>query len=167
LTVPANTNVRNAPQTSDRPPAFDARVAAYLPGLHAQAAYYCRQTADREDLVNDTVEHALKTWRDFRPDGGFWWWLKTRMRQVVSRRKKLAAAACRKPVRLPIATEPARQEDYAAIGQILDSMPERTRAIMLHTAMGEEGPEVGARFGIGRERVRQIVLATREELRAA
>jgi RNA polymerase sigma factor (sigma-70 family) len=153
--------------TTNRPAAFDARVAAYLPGLHAQAAYYCRQMADREDLVNDTVEHALKTWREFRPDGGFWWWLRSRMRQVVSQRKKRANSPSRKPVRLPAATEPARQEDYTAIGQILDSMPERTRSIMLHTAMGEEGPEVGARFGIGRERVRQIVLKARKDLRAA
>lgn len=153
----------------NRPPEFDNAVAAYLPGMHAQAGHYCRQVADREDLVNDTVEYALRTWRDFRPDGAMWWWLKWRMRKVVAERAIQAKAAKRvgRAVSMAAASGvhvPANQNDAAALSQVLAGMPTRTRDIMLRSAMGEEGPEIGARHGIGRERVRQIIRKERARL---
>ena len=151
-----------------RPAAFDARLAAYLPGLRKQATHY---NCDADDLVSDTVEYALRTWRDFREGGGFWWWLQWRMRQVVALRRKAARTNKRdgRTVSLDNATHAStapQQEDYLALVQVLESIPAgRSRDIVLRSAMGEEGPEIGARYGIGRERVRQIVRANRAKMK--
>ena len=159
--------------TMERPKDFDARVVAYLPGLRKQAGKYYRKSEDREDLVSATVEYALKTWRDFRPDGALWLWLRWRMRYVFSRRKRTAKALMRSGIGitldcLPDVLEPPRQEDYAALSYALSSVKDgRDRDIVLRYALGETSKDIGAKHGIGQERVRQIVRATRATLRAA
>lgn len=151
-----------ANDNSPRPAEFDKRLATYIPGLRKQAKHY---NCDVDDLVSDTVEHALKSWHTFREDGGFWWWLKRCMQYVVARRKRIQRPRTVAIMNHDAATHP-NQEEYADLSRALNSLPVgRDGEIVLRAAMGEEGPEIGARHGIGGERVRQIVRANRKSLK--
>lgn len=154
----------NAHQTTaandNRPPEFDARVMAYLPGLRSMAAKRVPREY-RQDLVTDTIMHALTHWKSFREDGGMWNWLEWCMRGIIKNAATKAAVRKRLATFVPIEdhmhlSTPANQLAYADLSKALDGMTGRGGKIVVRRAMGDSLGEIGNAMGLTAERVRQL-----------
>lgn len=150
-----------------RPPDFDARVMAYMPGLQNLARKYKSTTEERNDLVTDTIVYALEKWDNFNESGGMYSWLAWSMRGIASnqRKRKPQMQVVDAPLLYTNASTPATQEQYCELSSALRAVPPgRSGAVLLRRAMGDELHEIGADFGISRQRVQQIELRARAAL---
>jgi RNA polymerase sigma-70 factor (ECF subfamily) len=93
--------------------AFAASLKAHLPALRAKAARMERTVSDAEDLVQDTLERALRSWQRFAPGTNLRCWLHTIMHNLFldhcrqrNRREAIARDAAETNV-----VEPARDGD--------------------------------------------------------
>jgi len=62
--------------------AFAEALKAHLSGLRAKAARMERTASDAEDLVQDTLERALRSWQRFAPGTNLRCWLHTIMHNL-------------------------------------------------------------------------------------
>jgi RNA polymerase sigma-70 factor (ECF subfamily) len=92
--------------------AFAEALKAHLSGLRAKAARMERTASDAEDLVQDTLERALRSWQRFAPGTNLRCWLHTIMHNLFldhcrqrNRRDAIARDAAETTV------EPARDGD--------------------------------------------------------
>lgn len=161
----------NRPQ--QRPAEFDARVMAYVPGLRNLARRYRRTDEQRNDLVTDTIMSALDRWQSYRADGGMWNWLAWTMRGIVSNHAQQAAVR-RKHIKfvamddVPHAPIETNQEDYADLSSALAALGRvKNGDVVMRRAMGDSLREIAEDRGVTAERVRQIEVAARAELRRA
>lgn len=156
-----------------RPAWFDARLMDYMPLVKKVATACGRTTAEREDLVSETVVYALEHWAKFRQDGSFSAWITLVVRSIASNGAKTRACHHRlMPLTsndnaMVAVTAPASQIDYVELSQTLDGMQSRAGAALLKRAMGYTLDEIGAGIGTQRERARQITENERKRLRAA
>lgn len=156
-----------------RPKEFDAKVMAYLPGLTKLARKLTNNTAEREDLVQDTMAFAFDRWQNFREDGGLWNWLQMNMRAILQMQRAKQATLSR---RLPIKDDPEgravaklstapRQEDITYANQVVRRLSRsRDGRMLVRLGKGEMLREVAEKRGIGTERVRQLTARARERL---
>lgn len=169
----------------NRPAEFDARVLAYMPALKKLAYRFERNRQDREDLINETVEVALRRWAGYRPDGGFYGWLVGQMRSVVADVRRRARRHVAGPLDAafdhnsmddtPMAvsswhepTLPAEQDNIIELDQVRAAMrPGRAGEMLMRVAAGEEYSTIAADYGVSRQRAHQIVTAERARLRKA
>lgn len=157
--------------TTQRPPEFDARVMAYLPGLRKLARRYRGGSEARNDLVTDTIMRALEKWERFREDGDFWNFLIWTMRDVVSgqaqhRARRLGLQLVSNDVKYMNASTPAQQLGFSELSDAIRRLPAgREGVVILRRAMGDELQEIGADFGVSAERVRQIETRARGVVR--
>jgi RNA polymerase sigma-70 factor (ECF subfamily) len=63
-------------------PAFAAALKEHLPALRAKAARLERTASDAEDLVQDTLERALRSWQRYAPGSNLRSWLHTVMHNL-------------------------------------------------------------------------------------
>lgn len=159
----------------NRPAEFDARVLAYMPALKKLAYRFERNRQDREDLINETVEVALRRWAGYRPDGGFYGWLVGQMRSVVADVRRRARRHVAEPLDAARQqgddnepTLPAEQDNIIELDQVRAAMrPGRAGEMLMRVAAGEEYAAIAADYGISRQRAHQIVTAERTRLRKA
>jgi RNA polymerase sigma-70 factor, ECF subfamily len=77
--------------------AFAEALKAHLAGLRAKAARMERTASDADDLVQDTIERALRSWQRFAPGTNLRCWLHTIMHNLfldhcrARNRRELAA----------------------------------------------------------------------------
>lgn len=173
------------PAAIERPASFDARVLSYMPALKKLAYRFERNRQDREDLINETVEVALRRWAGYRPDGGFYGWLVGQMRSVVADVRRRARRHYAEPLDAayihnsgddtPMAVSswhepmlPAEQDNVIELDQIRAAMrPGRAADMLMRVAAGEEYSSIAADYGVSRQRAHQIVTAERARLRKA
>jgi len=160
-----NDNSSNDNNANDnRPAAFDDAVLAYLPRLLKVAARL--QPSERDDLVQATVETALKCWKSYNPAKNLGGWLVFQMRNInfkwlSSKRPRGTDAALEF-----LAVEPT-QQDYMDADDILRTVEASPHAAVLNRlAMGDTMEEVAARFGVSKQRVHQKVVEFRRSARA-
>ena len=156
-----------AAANDNRPPEFDARVMAYMPGLRKLAARHVRNER-REDLVVDTIMHALEKWRTFREDGAMWSWLAWTMRGIAANQAKMAMRSARRATVFSIDDYPnlatgSTQQMQAELSETLTALAGMKGGnVLVRRAMGDGLAEIGADMGITRERVRQIEVEARK-----
>lgn len=153
------------PDSKKRHPEFDARVVAYMPMLRRTAA---RFGGDRDDLVQETVAHALTQWQSFRVDAnraepyghgsGFHNWLYWQMRTVVFNRKTYREAVECEQVVSP------SQENIVYAKQVLDSIEPKHRTMMEMIALGHTRADIGAATGRHHQCVTDSVRRVRAKL---
>ena len=83
--------------------AFAEALKAHLAGLRAKAARMERTASDADDLVQDTLERALRSWQRFAPGTNLRCWLHTIMHNLF-------LDHCRARNRRELATRDAAQE---------------------------------------------------------
>lgn len=152
---------------NQRPAAFDAHVMAYLPALKKLARKITSTEDDREELLQDTLEHAFSSWRNYRPDGSMHKWLTLSMRSLAQRNRRRAATSSHGALGdwdKPVA---ANQEDIAYANGIIRTLT-RTREgrMLVWRGRGDTLGEIGKRRGIGTTRVQQLVDKARARLAA-
>jgi len=166
MSVAANDNDNNANDNNandNRPAAFDDAVISYLPRLLKVAARL--QPSEREDLVQATVETALKCWKSYNTTKNLGGWLVFQMRNInfkwlSSKRPRGTDTALEF-----LAIEPT-QQDYMDADDILRTVEASPHAAMLNRlAMGDTMGEVAARFGVSKQRVHQKVVEFRRSAR--
>jgi len=155
----------------NRPPEFDARVMAYVPGLRKFAARKVPMEY-RDDLVTDTIMYALEHWTNYREDGGMYNWLIWQMRGILKNAATKRAVRAKHINFVPmedhmIFVEEPSQLDHVELSQTLDAMNTREGGILLRRAMTDDTlGDIGADYGISKERVRQIEMQQRKRLKA-
>lgn len=162
--TPANDNT---PTT--RSASFDARLAAYMPGLRKHARRY---GVDVDDLVQDTIVTALARHATFREEFGLWYWLKLQMRIAADRNRQRAKRAKRDGTAVGLedfdAAVPAVQEDYTDLSAVLGQLAgTRHGDVVVQRAMGWSTGEIANQRGVSRQRVHQMENAARAELKVA
>ncbi len=75
---------------SDAWVAFEAEVLPHADRLFRLAMWFVRNRADAEDVVQDTMIQALKSFHRFRPGTNCRAWLTTIMQHIVSNRRRAA-----------------------------------------------------------------------------
>lgn len=179
--IPAHGAAAN--DNTPRPAEFDAAVIQWMPFLHKMASKLEASAQDREDLVNETVEAALRRWANYREGESLPGWLVFQMRERVrSLRKRWRVVSysydsrnravdehsdddCDIDFQDPMA-EAARQDNIVELSQVVSALrPGRNGEVLYRVAQGDNGEEIAADYGITREYVRQIAQAERERLR--
>lgn len=158
-----------------RPAAFDARVLQWMPFLRKLANRFERNAQDREDLISETVEIALRRWANYRYEGSFSSWLAFQMRDRVQEIRRRARRHVAEPLDTTwdkdnnyAPTESANHDNVVELDQIRAALrPGRAGDMVMRAASGEEYSEIAAAYGVSRQRAHQIVTAERARLRRA
>ena len=135
--------------------------------------------ADARDLVQETLERALRTFHAFRPGTAVWAWLRTIMNSVWIdgwRRRQAAAKICGLPsVELVAAPEPepasaiegAEEEILARLPDAIERLPPIFREVLeLRLQANRSYGEIADRLGIPARTVGTRILRARRQLRA-
>jgi RNA polymerase sigma factor (sigma-70 family) len=153
--------MNNNHNVEGRPPAFDAKLMKYRPGLLKLAGKFTTTSEERHDLVTDTIIYCLRNWQSFREDGGFWNWLYWSMRGVVGNKKegvkaRVALVQDSDGVLAGRRGVAPSQIEYVELCQTLRKMNTRAGGVVMRRAMGDTLPEIGAAIGVTPQRVCQI-----------
>lgn len=151
--TPANDNAA-------RPEWYDRAVTDHLPFLNKIASRYVERD-QREDLVNDSVVLALRKWPVYDRKYKFATWLAVVMRTVNGERKRKARTAMRTGHAVSLEyVDPVvsgGQEQCVDLASALEAVPaDREGDMLLRRCMGDTLVEIGADYGLTRERVRQL-----------
>lgn len=149
------------PPKHSRPATFDRQVLSYEPFLHRMSARFAHES-DREDLVQSTIEQALRLWASYNPAKNLGGWLVYQMRHIAftERAKKRPLIADKDDPRLQ--QEPARQESIVYVASALRAIDASPHAdVMLLVALGHTSEEIAAMRGVSRQRVHQKITAFR------
>lgn len=118
-------------------PAFEEELLTQLPALKSFSRSLCSQTADAEDLVQETLTKALLNRDKYVPYGSLKSWLFTIMKNTFCSKFKRAARETDLSEWDDIAA-PASQ-DYALelqdVGRALDDLPNIYRQALKHVAL--------------------------------
>lgn len=151
---------------TQRPAGFDAQVLACLPKLNRMASRLTYRD-NREDLVNSTVERALRLWSQ-RGSYKIDVWLIYMMRAVAyEERQKLGDPSLSlddiaMKYRGHQLQETADQEHVADASLIMRAVEAGPHAdVMTLIAQGFTTDEVGKQLGVSKQRVHQKVTAFR------
>lgn len=152
----------------NRPPAFDSALLAYRPGMRRLASKLGYRGAEADDLVTDTIAYCLEHWTNFRGEQSKMWnWIYWQMRGIVAnRRVKKSISIVDSTVRYENASVFGNQTHSAELNHVVAALSGRSGEMTLRLAMGDTLEEIGRDYGVGRERVRQLVEKERGRVRA-
>lgn len=151
---------------------FAVAIMEHLPRLKRYALWLRRDHGEAEDLVQETVAHALENARLYRHDSNLCGWLVTIMHNLHVNALRLhrrdPAFVCFDAVPAPGC--PATQEapvELREIRRAVARLPRNQReALLLHWLFGLGYHEVAARLGIPRGTVLSRISRARVALRA-
>ncbi|MBD9542920.1 sigma-70 family RNA polymerase sigma factor [Ensifer sp. ENS04] len=149
----------------NRPKSFDAQLEAHMPFLRYLAK-------DREDVVQDIALAAMQKWQRYSGDYKFSTRLGLVARAVAddarvkrTAKKREARFVGMDAVRASVAPT---QQDYAELSSVIRRLSgTRDSDVLMRYAMGEDLAVIGADYGIGKERARQLCERERARLRVA
>ena len=149
----------------NRPASFDRQLEAHMPFLRYLAK-------DREDVVQDIALAAMQKWQRYSGDYKFSTWLGLVARAVAddarvkrTAKKRGARFVGMDAVRASVAPT---QQSYAELSETLGRLSgTRDSDVLMRYAMGEDLAVIGADYGIGKERARQLCERERARLRVA
>ncbi|PDT76949.1 sigma-70 family RNA polymerase sigma factor [Sinorhizobium sp. BJ1] len=154
---------------TDRPAWYDQKVIDYMPFIK-RLAYKARRRGGADDLAQDIYVAAMNRWRIYRDDYKFGTWIVLVARHVIGDQRQ-KAGRMKRTVDLVdldkcVASTPATQLDYAELSETLRRLSgTRDSDVLMRIAMGDELAEIGADYGISKERVRQLGERERGRLR--
>ncbi|HET6146725.1 MAG TPA: RNA polymerase sigma factor [Polyangia bacterium] len=133
--------------------------------------------ADARDLVQETLERALRTFHGFRPGTAVWAWLRTIMNSVWIdgwRRRQVAAKICSLPTidmagpdPEPNASERRDEEILARLPEAISRLTPIFRQVLeLRLQENRSYGEIAERLGIPARTVGTRILRARRQLRA-
>jgi RNA polymerase sigma factor (sigma-70 family) len=159
----------------NRPAWFDDKLVAYRPGLRKLANRLTDSRAEADDLVNETITHALENWRSYRTDGGFWKWVTFIMRgkRVVAERAGRTTRGyysfdeidgdryrgerhMKELSRIFVEPTQERAAELALLSRDLDELPTDESTVVRLYLAGFTLQEIGDELGFVREWVRRL-----------
>lgn len=160
------------PPAPNRPASFDRLLLDHMEALRARVWRMTRH--NRDEIVADTVELALRRWANFDPaKGTFYNWLVWQARDAVRTYRREKDKVWKNEVQLDgmtgvlpvVAVQPA-QPDHAHLSSVLAHLSGiKNGEILLRRAMGDTLMEIANDRGCSQERVRQIEGDVRRKLR--
>lgn len=180
LDLPADTLVHDA-QSGDRA-ALEALLAHAAPQIFRYARRMCRDRADAEDVLQDTLLNATREIASFRGESSFSSWLYALARSACSRRRRrmLDRPGMAVPLeegsesRVFASHEPGpetlvtQRETARLLDEALASLDEGAREVLvLRDVEGLTAPEVAHVLGISAEAVKSRLHRARAALRAS
>ena len=88
--IPTKVNTPAARGVPDGRAAFEGEVLPHADRLFRLAMWFVRNRADAEDVVQDTMMQALKSFHRFQPGTNCRAWLTTILQRIVSNRRRAA-----------------------------------------------------------------------------
>lgn len=152
------------PSNDNRPAEFDAEIQKHIGGLYRFAAK--RYGVGIEDLVQDTIENALKRWRAFRPGGRMFPWLAHMLRHTKYKQEGLRRVVRFTGDELPEMISQPSQEYAVDASLALSRASPRVRTLLAMAAQEFTFEEIGAEFGVSKQRAKQMVDREQALLRA-
>ncbi|WP_158285734.1 sigma-70 family RNA polymerase sigma factor [Pseudohoeflea suaedae] len=154
----------NAPPIHARPGWYDELIKAHLPAIQKRSWIFARSPHEADDIVNDTVEHALKHWHSYTPGRNFYGWCCLVMRAAVykARRKKRISTEDTE-AEISIDANQDAATDLGVVREALADIPDG--GMLIEHAAGFDYSEIGERFGVSRQRIEQRVKRARNRLR--
>ncbi len=156
-----------------RPDGFDAALEKQLPVLRRYARRLAKTSDAAEELLQEAVADILrrahtcrmetfKTWSNWAVYGTY-----STMAKRKSRLKRTANVASMSALaEFDVGTKSSQQES-AELSSVLGLLKGRDGEMTLRVAMGETLEEIGRDYGLGRERVRQLVERERARVLAS
>lgn len=168
---PADAAAEGSPPRTDR---LFAEIEAQIGFLRRAARRWCRDPADADDLVQDTLVQALANARLWQPGSDLRAWLFTIMRNRalagISRSSRSAAWLQNRAAFAPGAADDSREARLVLrdVGAALSRLPKNQRlAVMLAGIEEKSYQEVAAAMGLSVDAVRCHLARGRDRLRAA
>lgn len=165
--------VVSAPPTT-RPASYDQKLVDYLP-FFRRCANRLAYNDDADEIVQDAYVDGLNRWHMYDAENyKFGTWVFQLVRCAASNRRVKARAKKRAGVSVQIedmvghpSTLP-NQLDYAELSAVLRRLSgTRDSDALMRVAMGEELDDVGAGYGVSKQRVFQLCQRERARLVAA
>jgi RNA polymerase sigma-70 factor (ECF subfamily) len=156
---------------------FSLTVLPHEKALLRRARRLVGHEADARDLVQETLERALRTFHAFRPGTAVWAWLRTIMNSVWIdgwRRRQAAAKICHVPSVDLAAYEPEPPVADGIDEEILERLPEAIarlppifrQVLELRLQANRSYGEISDLLGIPSRTVGTRILRARRQLRA-
>ncbi len=156
---------------------FSLTVLPHEKGLLRRARRLVGSEADARDLVQETLERALRTFHAFRPGTAVWAWLRTIMNSVWIdgwRRRQAAAKICHLPSVDLAAFEPEAPGTERPDEEILERLPGAIaqlppifrQVLELRLQENRSYGEIADLLGIPSRTVGTRILRARRQLRA-
>ncbi len=154
---------------------FEAAAEEAYPALARAATVLCWSQADVEDVVQETMLRAFKSYGAFRGDSSFFTWgyaILTRSAQAANRAHAKAVPgdyALSQPHHLPpVDRAVVLQEEAAALIDAIRCLPERQREVVtLHFLEEQPYAEIAAALQIAVGTVKATIFEARTALRAS
>lgn len=132
---------------------FAGMVMAEVPALRRYALGLVRNSAQAEDLVQDTIERALRNERGFTIGTNLGAWLTTILRnKMISdlrrRRREVEDPDEAVAKSVPFIDDPCRRMEARELLALIDRLPEDMRAPLRMIADGATYEEISAELGI-------------------
>ncbi|XHE12424.1 sigma-70 family RNA polymerase sigma factor [Agrobacterium deltaense] len=152
---------------SPRNPEFDRKLLAYQPALRKLARRIAKHDDAAEELFQQAMLLMLRRHTNCRIET-FWTWASFCVRNAAQEHIKQNSAVKRSAnvcsltafEKMPGSTAPS-QEDGADLFHVISLLNGRSGKMVLRLAMGETLEAIGKDYGIGKERVRQLVVKER------
>lgn len=156
-------------------PDFESEVEAAYSGLVRAATVLCWSNADVEDVIQETLVRAFKSYASFRGECRFLTWaysILARVAQDANRRYARpipAEYATSHPDQLPPVDRAVMLDEEArCVIDAIRSLPERQReALTLHFLRELPYGEIAAALGVSVGTVKATIFAAKKSLRAA
>lgn len=160
-------------QSSAAPALTGRRLEAEIPFLRRAVRRWCRDAADAEDLVQDTLIRALASAHQWDPASNLQAWLTTIMRNQFlttaarSQRDKLAGEMLQ-PTEAAIHADPELRLTLRDVERAFKRLPESQRsAVLLAGIEGKSYSEAARLMGLSVDAVRCHLARARDRLRTA
>lgn len=154
------------------PDDFDATLIALIPDLRRMARGFTRDRDGADDLVQSTLERALRKRDLYQPTGPFLGWLKMIMRNLfidgVRRNRMLVSIQDEEFVETHGAYTPASQHDARTLTEtlaLIEGLPKTFRETLTTVAIhGDSYEEAATQFQVPLGTVRSRLFRARAEL---
>jgi RNA polymerase sigma-70 factor (ECF subfamily) len=152
---------------------FDAALLTHLPALRRRAHHLMAGAPDASDLVQDTLERALRHFQMLELQSNVWGWLVTIMQRLLidhyrkerTRRRSVPIETVEVPARPEYQAPPWEHVDRAEIEAAVDVLPPAlAAAFRLRVFERLPGAAVGQQLGIPLCTVHTRVLRARRKL---
>src|SRR5215204_3251958 len=160
-------------QPSAAPALTGRRLEAEIPFLRRAVRRWCREAADAEDLVQDTLMRALASAHQWDPGSNLQAWLTTIMRNQFlttaarDQRDKLAGETLQ-PTEAGIYADPELRLTLRDVERAFKRLPESQRsAVLLAGIEGKSYSEAARLMGLSVDAVRCHLARARDRLRTA
>jgi RNA polymerase sigma-70 factor (ECF subfamily) len=153
---------------------FEAAAEGAYPALARAATVLCWSQADVEDVVQETMLRAFKSYGAFRGDSSFFTWayaILSRAAQAANRAHTKgvpAGYALTQPQHLPpVDRAVVRHEEAAAVIDAIRSLPERQREMLtLHFLEEQTYAEIAAALHVAVGTVKATLFEAKKALRS-